>query len=78
MAARGTSGPDQRAWEWLEAIRAQASDRVWRLMEPDFRLVMAQGWITHNEEALEHPTVSGLDRDTFARELSSEDPAHPL
>jgi hypothetical protein len=78
VAAQANLGPDQTASEWLEAIRAQAPDWVWRLMDSEFRLVMAQRWITHNEEVLEHPTVSGLDRDTFARELSSEDPTHPL
>jgi hypothetical protein len=78
MASQGTSGPDQRAWEWLESIRAQDTRRVWRLMEPDFRLVMAQGWITHNPEALDHPTVAGLDQNAFARELATEESTHPL
>lgn len=78
MAAQGTPGPDQTAWAWIEAIRAQDAERVWRLMEPAFRLVMVQGWITHNPEALEHQTVVGLGRDAFARELSMEKPTHPL
>jgi len=78
MAAEGTPGPDQTAWAWLEAIRAQDPERLWRLMDPDFRLVNAQGWITMNPEALGHPTVARLDRDTFARELSLENPSHPL
>jgi hypothetical protein len=78
MAEQENPAPDQTASEWLEAIRSQAPDRVWRLMDPEFRLVMAQRWITHNEEVLEHPTVSGLDRDAFARELTSEAPTHPL
>jgi hypothetical protein len=76
--AQAESGPGRSAWEWLEAVRAQAPDGAWRLMDPDFRLVMAQGWIIHNEDVLRDPTVSGLDRDTFARELSLEQPTHPL
>lgn len=58
--------------------QSQAPDTAWRLMDPDFRLIMAQLWIAHNEDVLRDPTVSGLDRDTFARELSLEHPAHPL
>jgi hypothetical protein len=78
MRAPGTPGPDQTALAWLEAIRAQDPERLWRLMDPDFRRVNAQAWITMNPEALAHPTVTGLDRDAFAVELSSEEPTHPL
>jgi hypothetical protein len=47
-------------------------------MDPDFRLVMAQGWISRNPEALQHPTAASLDRDTLARELATERPTHLL
>lgn len=70
--------PGKVAWEWLEAIKAQDRDHVWRLMDPDFRLAMAQYWIVHNEEVLREPSVIDLGRDTFARELSREAPIHQL
>jgi hypothetical protein len=76
--AQAESGPSRVAREWVEAIKAQRSDQVWRLMDPDFRLVMAQRWIMHNPEVLQDPTVSGLDRDAFAHDLASEYPTHPL
>jgi hypothetical protein len=76
--AQAESGPGRVAREWVEAIKAQRPDQVWRLMDPDFRLVMAQRWIIHNQEVLQDPTVLGLDRDTFAHELALERPTHPL
>ena len=76
--AQAESGPGRTALEWVEAVKAQETDRVWRLMDPDFRLVNVQGWITHNEEVLRDPAVGGLDRETFAHELASEHPTHPL
>jgi len=45
---------------------------------PPQQRVNAQAWITMNPEALAHPTVTGLDRDAFAVELSSDEPTHPL
>lgn len=76
--AQAESGPGRAAVEWLEAVNAQAADRVWRLMDPDFRLVMVQAWINENETVLPDPAVGGLDREDFARALASERPTHPL
>jgi|SRR6266487_3573051 len=76
--AQADSGPGRTAWELVEAIKAQAPDRVWRLMDRDFRLVMVQLWIIHNQDVLQDPAAAGLDRVIFAHELALEHPTHPL
>ncbi|MFE0203931.1 hypothetical protein [Streptomyces sp. NPDC058985] len=66
------------ALEWIQAVGRDDVEPVWPRMTPDFRLAMAQAWLSRNPTALKDPQASGLDRDSLVRALAVDSPEHPL
>ncbi|OEJ21771.1 hypothetical protein AR457_40760 [Streptomyces agglomeratus] len=66
------------ALEWIQAVGRDDAESVWPRMTPDFRLAMAQAWLSRNPAALDDPQASGLDRDSLARALAASSPELPL
>lgn len=72
------SGPSRFALDWLHAVARDDIEAVWPAMAANFRLSMAQMWITNNPQALQDPSVTGSSRDDLARVLSAKMPEHEL
>jgi len=71
----GPSGPAAPALAWMEALQRGDFEAAWRLTDPTFRLVIAQGWIWAHRE---REDVGAYDRDELAAALADPDLDHPL
>lgn len=76
--AQAASEPNQFALQWVQAVVDNQAETVWPQMTPDFRLSLAQWWLTDNPEALDDPSAASLDREELARLLAAEKPEHIL
>lgn len=77
-AMQAISGLGGSAFAWIAALHEHEDEQVWRGLDHEFRLVLAQQWILDNPAVLSDPAVDGIERDTFAAELAKEQPTHPL
>lgn len=76
--AQAQTGPNNFALNWIQAVGRDEIEVVWRAMTSDFRLAMAQAWLTANPVAFGDPSASDLTRDELAAALATEDPDHWL
>ncbi|MFG1777885.1 SEFIR domain-containing protein [Micromonospora sp. NPDC049048] len=63
------------AHRWLEAVKDGRMEDVWKGLDRQTRLVLAQAWILANER---HPRLRGVDREEVAQDLSLPEPQHWL
>jgi hypothetical protein len=73
-----TEDPGMFALEWIQAVGRDDAESVWPRLTPDFRLAMAQAWLSRNPAALKDPQAADLDRDSLVRALAASSPEHPL
>lgn len=71
----GAGGPVAAASTWLKSVLSGDLAEAWRRVDPPFRHVLTQAWVRANRE---HPELVGYDPAVLARELSEEEPSHPL
>src|SRR5262249_22636001 len=76
--AQTLTGPNYFALQWVRAVGHNQIKVVWPQMAPEFRLAMAQGWLSHNPAVLHDPSVGGEGRDELASALAMSSPDHPL
>jgi hypothetical protein len=76
--AQAMSGTNDFALRWIQAAGHDRTEAVWPHMTSDFRLAMAQGWLSFNPKALDHPSATTLGRDELARRMATETPRHEL
>jgi hypothetical protein len=63
------------AQRWLQCANDGDFSALWRLTDPNLRLVFAQDWIWANRT---HPNIAPLDRDDQAAQLALEEPQGAL
>ena len=69
-------GPVMTAFRWLEMVIHEDDFRaIWRGLDADFRLVIAQAWLWANRD---HPDVVGYDLEGAGHVLASIDEQHDL
>lgn len=72
----GPGSAAEAAREWLNLLPSQRNmPDIWRRIDPETRLVLAQAWIVANES---HHRLADIDRESLADELAKRDPAHHL
>ncbi|KKD04081.1 hypothetical protein TN53_31640 [Streptomyces sp. WM6386] len=72
----GEHGPVAAAHSWLNLLRRKwKAAEVWKRLDDNLRLALAQDWIIANAE---HPVVQGEDRDLLARALAQPKPSREL
>jgi hypothetical protein len=72
----GPGGPVAAAHAFTTAVFERRDLReAWRLVDPDFRLVLAQAWLWANRT---HPIVLPHDREEAAEALAEAQPSHEL
>jgi hypothetical protein len=71
----GDQGPVAAAHAWLLCLRKGKKREVWKGLDRNIRLALAQDWILANAD---HPNVSRHDRDELADALAERRPSHPL
>jgi hypothetical protein len=69
----GKHGPVTAAQNWLNLLRRKwrTRDAIWKNLDTNLRLALAQDWIIANAE---HPWFQGQDFDTLAKSLAHEKP----
>ncbi|MFF1293232.1 MULTISPECIES: TIR domain-containing protein [unclassified Streptomyces] len=67
--------PEDAARDWQIDLYLGNAREVWRRLDPDLRLALAQDWITANSA---NPEIRGHDRDELANALAEERPRHAL
>ncbi|NNN38140.1 toll/interleukin-1 receptor domain-containing protein [Streptomyces sp. S3(2020)] len=67
--------PEDAARDWQVDLYLGNVREVWRRLDPDLRLALAQDWVLANSG---HPEVRGHDRDELADALAEERAGHPL
>ena len=72
----GPGGPVVVVADWIGAVFGDLDLRVaWRLMDPSYRLALAQAWLWANRA---HPSHRGIDLDEAAAGISAAESRHPL
>ncbi|MBC6456370.1 hypothetical protein [Actinomadura sp. HBU206391] len=73
------SGLPALAFAIVDVLRRGAIDELWRTVDPQFRLALAQMWIWRNRDALDDELrAEGISQDNLAAELAEASPQHPL
>jgi hypothetical protein len=64
----GPEGPVVAALAWVQHILASDLSAAWKITDPNYRIVFAQGFIWANRA---HPLLAGEDRDDLAASLAA-------